>query len=107
MTRIRKQMKYLMILICVICVNPRLTSVAAQAPEILKVDPPSWWTRSSLNPVRVMIRGRNLQRARVQVPGLRVGVPRISERGTYIFVDVFITSAGERSIIVTTPKGSA
>jgi len=60
-----------------------------------------------MNPVRVMIRGRNLQGARVQVPGLRVGVPKMNERGTYIFVDVFITSAGERSIIVTTPKGSA
>jgi len=60
-----------------------------------------------MNPVRVMIRGRNLQGARVQVPGLRVGVPKMNERGTYIFIDVFITSAGERSIIVTTPKGSA
>jgi len=82
-------------------------TVAAQAPEILQVDPPSWWIGSSMNPVRVMIRGRNLQGARVQVPGLRVGVPKVNERGTYIFVDVFITSAGERSIIVTTPKGSA
>src|SRR6185503_4345358 len=92
----------------IFCVNLCLVfTVAAQAPEILKVDPPSWWTRSSLNPVRVMIRGRNLHGARVEVPGLRVGVPKINERGTYIFVDVSITSAGERSIIVTTPKGSA
>lgn len=80
--------------------------VAAQAPEIVKVDPPSWWVGSSLNPVRVLIRGRNLQGARVEVPGLRVGPPKINERGTYIFVDVFITSVGERRITVTTPKGS-
>jgi glycosidase len=92
----------------IFCVNLCLVfTVAAQAPEILKVDPPSWWTRSSLNPVRVMIRGCNLHGARVQVPGLRVGVPKINERGTYIFVDVFIKSAGERSIVVTTPNGSA
>jgi len=82
-------------------------TVAAQAPEIVKVDPPSWWVGSSLNPVRVMIRGRNLQGARVEVSGLRVGAPKINERGTYIFVDVFITSPGKRSITVTTPKGSA
>src|SRR6185436_19096125 len=95
-------------LIRVICVHLWLAlTVAAQAPEILKVDPPSWWVGSSLNPVRVMIRGRNLQGARVEVPGLRVGAPKISERGTYIFVVVFITSAGERTITVTTPKGSA
>ena len=102
------------ILIRVFCVNLWLViPVAAQTPEIVKVDPPSWWTRSSVNPVRVMIRGRNLQGARVQAvgPGVRVaGVPKINERGTYIFVDVFISPnapAGERSISVTTPRGSA
>jgi neopullulanase len=95
-------------LIRLFCAHLWLTlTVAAQAPEILKVDPPSWWVGSSLNPVRVLIRGRNLQGARVEVPGLRVGAPKINERGTYIFVDVFITSAGERTITVTTPNGSA
>ncbi len=84
-------------------------AVAAQAPELVNVDPPSWWVRSSLNPVRLMIRGRNLHDARVQVgPGLRVvGPPKINERGTYVFVDVFVASAGQQSITVTTPKGSA
>ena len=98
----------------IVCVNLWLVfTVAAQTPEILKVDPPSWWTRSTVNPVRVMIRGRNLQGARVQAvgPGVRVvGVPKINERGTYIFVDVFIAPtapAGERSLSVTTPRGSA
>ena len=57
--------------ISTICVYLWLSlSVAAQAPEILKVDPPSWWTRSSVNPVRLMIRGRNLQGARVRVEGM-------------------------------------
>ena len=95
----------LIFLFCAICVS-------AQTPEILKVDPPSWWARSSINPVRLMIRGRNLQDARVQVagPGLRVvGSPRVDDRGTYIFVDVFIAPnapAGERSVTVTTSRGS-
>ncbi|HSL53177.1 MAG TPA: alpha-amylase family glycosyl hydrolase [Pyrinomonadaceae bacterium] len=83
----------------------------AQAPEILKVDPPSWWARSSHNPVRLMIHGRNLHDARVNVQGLRIiNTPKISERGTYIFVDVFIppnTRPAPRSISVTTPRGSA
>src|ERR1044072_7948957 len=92
----------------IFCVNLCLAfSVAAQAPEILKVDPPSWWTRSSLNPVQVMIRGRNLQGARVQVAGLRVGVPKINERGTYIFVDIFVAQPGKHAVFVTTSRGSA
>src|SRR5688500_11891446 len=39
--------------------------IAAQSPEILKVDPPSWWVQSSMNPVRVLIRGRNLTGAKL------------------------------------------
>lgn len=87
--------------------------VAAQAPEILKVDPPSWWVGSSVNPVRLMIRGRNLKGARVQItgPGVRlIGLPKINDQGTYIFVDVFIApnvQPGERSISVNTPRGRA
>ena len=98
-------------LIRLFCVHLWLTlTVAAQPPEILKVDPPSWWTRSTVNPVRLMIRGRNLQDARVDVQGLRIiNTPKINERGTYIFVDVFIspnTRPGERSLSITTPRGS-
>ena len=108
MTRIRKQIKtFVIVLICVIGVHPRQASVAAQGPEIVKVDPPSWWVGSSMNPVRLLIRGRNLRGARVDVSGLRVGAPKVNENGTYVFVDAFITSPGKRSITVTTPKGSA
>lgn len=115
MTLIRKQMiPCFKVLIRIICVHLWLVLiVSGQTPEIIKVDPPSWWTRSSMNPVRVMIRGRNFQGARVQIsgPGLRViSTPRINDRGTYIFVDVSIAPnapSGERSITITTPNGSA
>src|SRR5215207_11239202 len=109
MTRIMKNRSAL---IRLFCVHLWLSlSVAAQTPEILKVDPPSWWTRSSVNPVRLMIRGRNLQGARVQVgPGLRiVGLPKVNERGTCIFVDVAIApnaQAGKRTISVGSARAS-
>src|SRR5215217_4621429 len=108
MTRIFKNRSPL---IRLFCVHLWLTlTVAAQAPEILKVDPPSWWTRSTVNPVRLMVHGRNLQDARVDVQGLRiVNTPEINERGTYILADVFIppnTQPAQRSILVTTPRGS-
>ena len=94
--------------ISIVSLNLWLISVAAaQAPEIIKVDPPSWWVGSSVNPVRVMIRGRNLQGASVEVSGSRVGEPTINMNGTYVFVDVFITTAGTRTITVTTATGSA
>ena len=102
------------ILLSVICLSLWLvSSVSAQTPEILKIDPPGWWARSSVNPVRLMIHGRNLQGPRVQVagPGLRViGAPKINDRGSYIFVDVSIApnaQPGQRSITITTPRGSA
>jgi hypothetical protein len=92
-----------------------LTSVSislAQAPEVIRVDPPSWWTGSSLNPVRIMVRGRNLRGARVQPVGrgLRVvSAPKVNENGTYIFVDVAIApnaQSGQRQLSISTARGT-
>ncbi len=81
------------------------------APQVIKVDPPSWWVAHSHNPVRVMIKGRNFAGARLTAPaGLRLGVPRINETGTYIFVDVQITpqaKPGRRELKITTAGGTA
>ncbi len=91
------------------CVYLWLTlTVVAQTPEITKIDPPSWWVGSSVNPVRLLIRGRNLKGARVQVgPGLRViGIPKVNDRGTYIFVDVFVARAGVHAISVGSARAS-
>src|SRR5215212_9241109 len=64
--------------------------LAQNAPAVLKVEPPNWWAGHSVNPVRVMIRGRDLTGARVQGvgEGLKTGLTRINEAGTYLFVDV-------------------
>jgi len=63
--------------------------------------------------VRLLIRGQNLQGARVQVVGrgLRIaGPPKANERGTYLFVNVAIVpgaTAGPRQLQVTTANGTA
>ncbi|HEX8494736.1 MAG TPA: alpha-amylase family glycosyl hydrolase [Pyrinomonadaceae bacterium] len=85
-------------------------SVAQTAPVVLKVDPPNWWIGHSINPVRVLIRGRGFHGARVEAVGggLKTGLVRVSAAGTYIFVDVIIdpqASAGRRSLRITTPGG--
>jgi glycosidase len=87
-------------------------SGAAQsgAPEVTKVDPPSWWVGHSINPVRLLIHGRNLAGARLLAPaGLRLSATKINAAGTYIFVDVQITpqtKPGIHQIKITTPNGS-
>ena len=89
------------------------TVVQAQSPTITKVEPPSWWRGSSVNPVRLLIRGTNLSGASVQPVGhgLRViGIPKANQRGTYLFVDLSIAptaSIGTRELRVTTANGSS
>jgi glycosidase len=88
-----------------------LSSVAQDAPEILKVEPPNWWTNHSINPVRVLIRGKNLAGAHVEVigTGMRIAsAPRINQAGTYLFVDVSIEKgalSGARTLRITTAHG--
>lgn len=87
-------------------------SASAQTPEILKVEPPSWWIASSLNPVHVLIKGRNLSSARVQAVGSGlsvVGVPRANQSGSYLFVDLAISPSarpGERTLRISNANGS-
>jgi glycosidase len=89
-----------------------VSSAVAQSPEVFKVDPPSWWVGSSLNPIRVLIRGRNLRGARLQAGGrgLRViGTPKVNESGAHMFVDVAIAPnarPGGRTFTISSTSGS-
>ncbi|MBI3951952.1 MAG: cyclomaltodextrinase N-terminal domain-containing protein [Acidobacteria bacterium] len=89
----------------------RFNQQAASAPEVLKVEPPNWWLGHSINPVRVMIRGRNLAGARVEASGagVQTGLTRVNAAGTYLFVDVLIDSPaapGPRPLKITTERGT-
>ncbi|MDX6405558.1 MAG: neopullulanase [Blastocatellia bacterium] len=84
----------------------------AQSPEVQKVEPPSWWIGSSVNPIRVLIKGRNLLGAQV-VPvgsGLRVaGTSKASANGDYLFVDLAIApnaQPGVRTLKITNASAS-
>jgi glycosidase len=79
---------------------------AQGAPAVTKVDPPNWWANHSINPVRLLVRGRNLGGTSVQAVafrpgsavqvgapgevGIRTGLARANERGTYLFLDVHV-----------------
>ncbi len=82
------------------------------APEVVKVEPPGWWVGHSINPVRVMVRGRNLAAARVEASGsgLTVSHLRVNFAGTYLFADVSISPTaqpGRRALKITTRGGEA
>jgi glycosidase len=100
-------------LLLVIGCSAAFSGAAQTAPEVLRVEPPSWWAGSSVNPVRLLIRGRNLQNAQVQTVGrgLRiVATPKTNERGRYLFVDVGIVpgaTPGARQLKITTAAGTA
>jgi glycosidase len=100
------------------------TLCAAQGrPEVLKVDPPNWWANHSVNPVRLLIRGRGLEGARVEAVsftpatatgnrevGIRTGLIRSNERGTYLFLDVHVEPGarpGRRMIRLRNQHGAA
>jgi len=100
------------LLALVIFINVFCLLAVAQNPEVSKVDPPSWWSNSSVNPVRLLIRGRNLKGAPVRVggPDARIiGVPTVNERGTYAFVNLAIAPnarPGPRTITIGSARAS-
>jgi glycosidase len=68
-------------------------AASAAAPEVLKVEPPGWWAGHSVNPVRVLIRGKNLTGVHVTAgDGLRAGPVQVNASGTYAFVDLTIAN---------------
>lgn len=87
---------------------PFLCAALSAAPVVTKVEPPSWWTGHSINPVRVLIRGTALTGARVQAgdSGISVGAPQVNANGTYLFIDVTIRRAGSHHLKITTADGS-
>jgi glycosidase len=88
-----------------------VTGCFAQAPSVEKIDPPSWWVGSTINPVRVLIRGRNLAGARIEsaTPGVSASNFEASANGHYLFADVRIAEnvkAGEHDLRIVTPAGT-
>lgn len=80
------------------------------APQVEKVEPPNWWTNHSLNPLRMSIRGANLQNAAVKSPdkSLAISNIRINSRGDYLFFDLAIASSakiGKYNFELQTPRG--
>lgn len=80
---------------------------AQNAPAIEKIEPPSWWTNSTVNPVRVLLTGKNLKNAKItsnNSSALTVAAANSSENGEYLFFDLNIkpdAKAGKYKIGLT------
>jgi glycosidase len=85
-------------------------AAAAQAPVVEKVEPPNWWAGHSVNPVRVLVRGRHLAGARLECPRLACANVRVNAAGSYLFADVTVprgTAPGRYPLTVRTAGGAA
>lgn len=98
--------------LCLVAYCALLVGVGAaqNAPQIEKIEPPSWWAGHSVNPVRVLVRGANLQTAQVvsSRKELQTANVRVNEQGTYLFVDVKVTpdaKAGDYTLELVTAGG--
>jgi glycosidase len=64
-------------------------------PQVARVEPPSWWAGHSHNPVRLLLTGKNLGRAHIQVPaGFATAQVKASADGRYLFADLHIPTNG-------------
>jgi glycosidase len=85
--------------------------MAEQFPQVDKIEPPNWWPGHSINPVRLLMHGKKLNGAVVSTrdDGIKIGLVRANESGTYLFVDVYIdpnAKPGVRRLIVNNGRGN-
>ena len=83
-------------------------------PTVEKVDPPNWWAGHSINPVRLLVRGKGFRPldgsvATVSAPApLKASNVRVNKAGTYLFVDVTIANSvkpGRYPLTLSTSTG--
>jgi len=82
----------------------------ANAPVVIKAEPPSWWAGHTINPVRLLVRGQNLAGAHVRATTRLLQPSRVlvNSAETYLFVDLNInprTPPGTYSLIIETAHG--
>lgn len=83
----------------------------AQVPTVEKIDPPSWWVGSTINPVRLLIKGTNLTGAKIEsaTAGITASNFSASANGHYLFADVRLAETvrpGKYQLMILTASGT-
>ncbi len=99
-------------LLCVLASVVAVGAAPQGSPSVVKVEPPSWWARHTIDPVRLLVRGRNLQGARVRATraGTTVSNVVVNKPGSYVFLDINIHPSarpGSYPLVVETGQGVA
>ncbi|MBA3570658.1 MAG: cyclomaltodextrinase N-terminal domain-containing protein, partial [Pyrinomonadaceae bacterium] len=97
-------------LVCVLASVVAVGAAPQGSPSVVKVEPPSWWARHTIDPVRLLVRGRNLQGARVRATraGTTVSNVVVNKPGSYVFLDINIHPSarpGSYPLVVETGQG--
>lgn len=109
----------LKILLWLVIINTNILFVAAfetsennrqNSPRVEKVEPPNWWAKHTINPVRLLVRGENFQNAKVVSKNtlLKVSNVKVNSRADYLFFDVVISNnakVGKYEFEVSTANG--
>jgi glycosidase len=89
-----EMMKKIFRLILIIGItNFAYLAARAQAPVIEKVEPPNWWANHTINPIRVLVRGRNFKyvdSVASKDKSLKISNVKTNGRDNYLFFDVTI-----------------
>ncbi len=67
---------------------------AGQTPVVEKIEPPNWWAGMTINPVRILLRGNNLNVGAAWTDNNTVKTSNLkaSANGHYLFVDLTIAA---------------
>lgn len=99
------------VLLCAMLLAPVARAAAQTAgPVVEKVEPPNWWAGHSVDPVRLLVRGRNLAGATLECVRLACGDVRVNAAGTYLMADVTIPrdlAPGDYPLTLRTAQGAA
>jgi glycosidase len=113
MKRTEKHTGFFSLFLCFLCFFAAgfCSLLYAQNPSVSKVDPPSWWARHTINPVRLLVRGANLRGAHVRSLNqeMRASEVKVNESGTYLFIDVEISPSlppGRYPLLLESATGS-
>lgn len=83
-----------------------------EKPQIEKLDPPNWWLNHTVNPVQVLIYGRNFSNSKISLDqsGVKLVSSTVSSNGTYIIayldIDSQTAKPGNLKITVESSGGS-
>lgn len=102
--------RMILFLACLTIPSSRVVAYT-DGPIVTKVEPSSWWSNHSIQPVRLLLRGNGLARATVTGvrPEITASDVRVNSRGDYLFVNVHINARalpGEYPLLVQTPLGT-